>query len=178
MADVVQWVSDQLHELLGLSDRYTAEFLVSLARKAPSSAAYLQQLNDTGAITVNEEVSSFATQLWDRVPHRAAMEKPARAREREMIQQRQRNKAYQLLSDEEDQQILQETRTRAGEDGGHYLECTHLVGLTAKKVKRCNLRKKSSSQWESSSEEEEEEEEEEERGRQDKEESDSDEFEW
>ena len=102
MAEVVEWVSDRLHELLGLSDRYTAEFLVGLARKASSSESYLQQLENTGAIAINDDVRSFASQLWARVPHRAAVEKPARAREREVILQRQRNKAYQLLSDDEE----------------------------------------------------------------------------
>ena len=52
-----------LHELLGLSDRYTAEFLVGLARKASSSESYLQQLENTGAITINDDVRSFASQL-------------------------------------------------------------------------------------------------------------------
>ena len=28
-------------------------------------------------------INSFATQLWDRVPHRTAVEKPARVKERE-----------------------------------------------------------------------------------------------
>ena len=102
---MVEWVSDQLHELLGLSDRYTAEYFVGLARKAASPESYLQQLKKTGAITVNEAVSSFAGQLWNRVPHKAPAEKPARARERELILQRQRNKAYQLLSDDEDEDL-------------------------------------------------------------------------
>ena len=102
---MVEWVSDQLHELLGLSDRYTAEYFVGLARKAASPESYLQQLKKTGAITVNEAVSSFAGQLWNRVPHKAPVEKPARARERELILQRQRNKAYQLLSDDEDEDL-------------------------------------------------------------------------
>ena len=103
--EVVEWVSDQLHELLGLSDRYTAEYFVGLARKAASPESYLQQLKKTGAITVNDAVSSFAGQLWNRVPHKAPVEKPARARERELILQRQRNKAYQLLSDDEDEDL-------------------------------------------------------------------------
>ena len=102
---MVEWVSDQLHELLGLSDRYTAEYFVGLARKAASPESYLQQLTKTGAITVNDAVSSFAGQLWNRVPHKAPVEKPARARERELILQRQRNKAYQLLSDDEDEDL-------------------------------------------------------------------------
>ena len=115
MAEVVEWVSDRLHELLGLSDRYTAEFLVGLARKASSPVAYLQQLENTGAITVNDEVRSFATQ----VPHKAAVEKPARARERELVLQRQRNKAYQLLSDEEEEEEarVMAALVRSGKDG-------------------------------------------------------------
>ena len=47
-----------------------------------------------------------ATQLWDRVyvPHRTAVEKPARVKEREAILQQQRNKRYQLLMDSDEEE--------------------------------------------------------------------------
>ena len=102
--DIVDWVSDELHDLLGLSDRYTAEYLIGLAKKASSSTSYLKQLQDTGAITINDDINRFATQLWDRVPHRIAVEKPARVKEREAILQRQRNKRYQLLMDSDEEE--------------------------------------------------------------------------
>ena len=111
--NVVEWVSDELHDLLGLSDRYTAEYLTGLAKKASSLTSFLKQLQDTGAITINDDVNSFAT-LWDKVPHRTAVEKPAKVKEREAILQRQRNKRYQLLmdSDEEEDTIKRSSHTQ------------------------------------------------------------------
>ena len=108
--DIVEWVSDELHDLLGLSDRYTAEYLIGLAKKASSSTSFLKQLQDTGAITINNDVNSFATQLWDRVPHRTAVEKPARVKEREAILQRQKNKRYQLLMDSDEEDTIKKRR--------------------------------------------------------------------
>lgn len=102
MANIVSWVSDKLHDILGLSDRYTAEFLVELARKSDSGASFVKKLKDTGALDVNQAVERFAHELWSKVPRRQAVEKPARAVEREAILQRQRNRAYKLLSDSED----------------------------------------------------------------------------
>ena len=48
MADTVEWVSDQLYDILGLSDHYTAEFLVGLVKKTSSS---------------DDSVRDFASQL-------------------------------------------------------------------------------------------------------------------
>ena len=73
---------------------------MGLAKKASSSTSFLKQLQDTGAITINND----ATQLWDRVPHRTTVEKPARVKEREAILQRQRNKRYQLLMDSDEEE--------------------------------------------------------------------------
>ena len=90
MADsIIDWVSDELHDILGLSDRYTAEYLVGLARKAPSTDTFIKQLEKTGAISVNEAVTEFSHKLWQRVPHQNATEKPARARERSYTTKRE-----------------------------------------------------------------------------------------
>ena len=59
----MDWVSDELHDILGLSDRYIAEYLVGLARKASSTQNLITKLENTGAITVNEEVRQFYHQL-------------------------------------------------------------------------------------------------------------------
>ena len=118
MEDVVQWVGDELHDLLGLSDRYIAEYLVGLAKKASSSDGLIADLNDTGAITVNDNVISFAEKLWNKVPHKTVVEKPARAKEREARMQHQKNKSYQLLSDSDDETYVKmrkrSTESRAG----------------------------------------------------------------
>ena len=102
MDDVVQWVSDKLHEILGLSDKFTAEFLVGLAKSSNSSNQFVQKLEKTDAIAISPAVVSFANELWSKVPHRQPREKPARQREREIIREQERNRQYKLLSDSEE----------------------------------------------------------------------------
>ena len=139
----VSWVSDQLHELLGHSDRLTAEFLVGLAKKAQSLEAYVRKLQDTRALTVNQSVRSFAAELWGRVPHKQVTEKPARAREREILQQQARNRSYKLLSDSEDDEV----------SGAAPVRSKKREKKEAKR-KRKNLRTEKASTWESESDEE------------------------
>ena len=109
---VVSWVSDKLYELLGLSDKYTAEFLVGLASKAQSSEAFVTKLKDTGAVTLNDDVKSFAAQLWQKLPHRQATEKQARVHEREILLQQKQNKSYRLVSDPEDEEVSSAPRAK------------------------------------------------------------------
>lgn len=46
------WVNDELHTLVGMSDRNTANFIISLARKAMDTTDLVQKLADSGAIDV------------------------------------------------------------------------------------------------------------------------------
>ena len=104
MSGLVDWVSDSLHDILGLSDTYTAEFLVGLAKKRSSSEAFLKKLKDTGAVTMNDRMSSFASELWMKTPHqRVDRYQASRDKEKAAIVQRQKNKSYRLLSDDEEE---------------------------------------------------------------------------
>ena len=160
MSDLVGWVSDRLHDILGLSDRYTSEFLVSLAKKSSSLETFLRKLKDTGAITINDKVSSFASELWMKTPHQNVDRYQAsREKERAAVAQRQRNKTYQLLSDDEEQpekpsrakKPSKRKKVEELERGGEREE--RGVGSRRKR----NIRKeKASAVWESESEEEEE----------------------
>ena len=113
MSDLVTWVSDSLHDVLGLSDRHTAEFLISLAQKASSEDTFVKKLRDTGALTVNEKISTFATELWRKVPHKTVNRYQAsRDREKAAVAERQKNRAYQLLSDDEEDTSKESRRKR------------------------------------------------------------------
>ena len=144
----VSWVSDQLHELLGLSDKYIAEYLFELAKKTTSPEAYVTKLKKTGAVTVNDSMRSFAVELWGKVPHKQAVEKPARAREREIVQQQLKNRSYRLLSDSEEEES-KETAVRGGARASSKQD--------GRAKKRRNIRTKKDSAWQSGSSEEEEE---------------------
>ena len=151
MADILQWVSDQLHEILGLSDRSTAEFIVSKAKKCTSEEHFLNELKETGAIKINNSVVSFVSELWGKVPHKKKVDtyKASRDKEREAILQQQKNKSYKLLSDDD------EDDTGANSHHGRRKSSSKRVRINDKESrKRRNIRKEKTAAWESESEEE------------------------
>lgn len=143
MSDVISWVSDQLHAILGLSDRFVAEYIVGLAKKCTSPETFESKLVETRTITVNQSVRAFINELWNKVPHKQVVEKPARAREREFLLQQQHNRSYRLLSDSDEDvptKPVKSSRSRK-------------KSIEVSK-KRRNIRKEKVSTWDSESDEE------------------------
>ncbi|XP_043238204.1 pre-mRNA-splicing factor ATP-dependent RNA helicase DHX16-like [Amphibalanus amphitrite] len=98
------WVDDQLHEVLGLSDKYVSQFLIELAQRSASGDQLIDKIRDTGTIDVDARVEAFARQLHGRVPRAAAgTAKPQRAREAALADVYRRNQQYRLLSDDDDE---------------------------------------------------------------------------
>lgn len=67
MANLEQWVSDSLHDILGLSDRYVAQFMIGSARKSSSAQDFVAHLKSTGTIDINQSVIAFAQELYEKV---------------------------------------------------------------------------------------------------------------
>lgn len=67
MANLEQWVNDRLHDILGLSERYVAQFMIGTARKAASPQDFVYRLQQTGTIDINQSVTAFAHELFDKV---------------------------------------------------------------------------------------------------------------
>ncbi|XP_051262346.1 pre-mRNA-splicing factor ATP-dependent RNA helicase DHX16 [Dicentrarchus labrax] len=101
MANLEQWVNDRLHDILGLSDRYVSQFMIGTARKASSCQDFVARLEQTGTIDIDQSVIAFAQELFDKIPRKQVVEKPARAMEREAIEMDRRNRTYTLLDDSE-----------------------------------------------------------------------------
>ncbi|KAG8009853.1 putative pre-mRNA-splicing factor ATP-dependent RNA helicase mog-4 [Nibea albiflora] len=99
MANLEQWVSDRLHDILGLSDRYVSQFMIGTARKASSSQDFVTRLEQTGTIDIEPSVIAFAQELFEKIPRQQVVEKPARAMEREAIEMDRKNRTYTLLED-------------------------------------------------------------------------------
>ncbi|KAL5012827.1 hypothetical protein ScPMuIL_011378 [Solemya velum] len=98
MAQLETWVSDKLHDVLGISDKYIGQFLIGLATKSTSIDDYVDRLRETGAIDVNDSVIKFARELWDKVPHKNVV-RQSKIQEQAALQQQQKNRSYQLVSD-------------------------------------------------------------------------------
>ena len=105
------WVSDQLHDVAGISDLAIADFFVGLAQKSKSSNDLISKIESTETLTIDAKVREFASSLYEKVPKSDAgslssgqkrknenREKERAAREMEL-----KNRSYGLVhSDEED----------------------------------------------------------------------------
>ncbi|KAK7885945.1 hypothetical protein WMY93_025566 [Mugilogobius chulae] len=113
MAGLEQWVSDRLHDILGLSDRYVSQFMVGLARKSSSAEDFVERLQQTGTIDIDQSVTGFAHELYAKIPQKAVVEKPSRALEREALAMQRKNQTYTLLEDSDsDGGGARETKTK------------------------------------------------------------------
>ncbi|XP_062395625.1 pre-mRNA-splicing factor ATP-dependent RNA helicase DHX16 [Sardina pilchardus] len=109
MANLEQWVSDRLHDILGLSDRYVAQFMVGLVKKSANLPDFIGRLKQTGTIDVDQKVESFAQELFEKVPRKQVVEKPSRALERQVQAMEQKNRTYTLLEESDgDEEVTQE----------------------------------------------------------------------
>lgn len=61
------WVNDKLHDILGISDKYIAQYFVGLASKSDSPGEFIQKLKDTGTVDIDENLSAFASELFNKV---------------------------------------------------------------------------------------------------------------
>ena len=132
MAEIVSWVSDRLHEILGLSDRQVAEYVTELAKRSVSSEELKRKLESTGALnTMNTSVEAFATELWNKFPRDKPLGKPiTRATSKKST-----NVQYKLLLDDDPVEV---PLTSAGKH-------------KHKKAKR-NIRSQKATVWESDEE--------------------------
>uniref|UniRef100_A0A667X600 Pre-mRNA-splicing factor ATP-dependent RNA helicase DHX16 n=1 Tax=Myripristis murdjan TaxID=586833 RepID=A0A667X600_9TELE len=99
MANLEQWVNDRLHDILGLSDRYVAQFMIGTARKSSGPQDFVSRLQQTGTIDIDQNVIAFAQELYHKVPHQQVVEKQSRVIERQAIEMERKNRTYTLLED-------------------------------------------------------------------------------
>ena len=67
MADLDQWVKDRLHDILGLSDKHVAQFMIGTAKRSSGPEDFVSRLKKTGTIDIDQTVVSFAHELYGRV---------------------------------------------------------------------------------------------------------------
>lgn len=107
MSELTTWVSDKLHDVLGFSDKYTVEYLIGLAKNSASPESLVQRVSE--GLNVDNRMASFAAELWSKMPRKTLpAEHPYRAKERALIEQRQRFTGYSLVSDddEDEEQLI------------------------------------------------------------------------
>lgn len=69
---VEQWVNDELHSIVGISDRTISQYVLALAKRSSSTDDFIGKLRDNDALEINDGVLKFASQLMNKLP-RAGM---------------------------------------------------------------------------------------------------------
>ncbi|WKX96592.1 hypothetical protein Q1695_012769 [Nippostrongylus brasiliensis] len=68
---VEQWVNDELHSIVGISDRTICQYVLALARRSQSTDDFIGKLKDSDALEINDAVRRFASQLMSKLPRAA-----------------------------------------------------------------------------------------------------------
>lgn len=66
-AGLERWVQEELHSVLGLSERHVAQFLIGTAQRCASAEDFVQRLRDTDTLDLSGPARDFALKLWNKV---------------------------------------------------------------------------------------------------------------
>jgi pre-mRNA-splicing factor ATP-dependent RNA helicase DHX16 len=95
------WVSDKLHETMGMSDKIVVDFLITTARKTHNVGDFTSKLSTV--LEGDGDMSKVAHEIWSKVPRKSKGENANRVKERAAVQQQQINASFKmLLSDDDD----------------------------------------------------------------------------
>ncbi|KAI8467813.1 MAG: P-loop containing nucleoside triphosphate hydrolase protein [Monoraphidium minutum] len=119
------WVSDRLHELVGFSDRTTADFILAQAKKVKGSAPALGRHLAAAGLPDNAAVAAFCGELLGRLPSSSGAPGggAARAAAAEARAMQLRRSKAAAEGDEEDPTVVRDSkrsrrRWEEDEDGG------------------------------------------------------------
>lgn len=96
--DLVQWVGDSLHSLLGFSDKTLSQYFVALASKARNPAALFAELQEND-VPVTDASKGFAVELFKRVPRKAAVPQ-ATSQSSSNAAELRRSQQYKLVTED------------------------------------------------------------------------------
>ena len=66
MGSMEDWVNDKLHDIIGMSEKHVAEYLVALARKSSSQDVLVEKIKESG-IDMDDKFVDFAKELYEKV---------------------------------------------------------------------------------------------------------------
>ncbi len=98
----VAWISDALHEILGLSDATTESYIVSIAKSSKSEKDLLDKLIFDNEFPATQSTRNFAGKLFERLGPKKAVEPVIpeyKKHELELLAKRKKNESFQLLAD-------------------------------------------------------------------------------
>ena len=115
----MRWVQDQLHDVIGMSNKTMAEFMISLAKRSKSSDQLAQRLQSEFNFTAGAKTSGFSTELFSRIKPGSSSSSSKKKSKRSSGPSNkdllERSRQFSMVGDEdadEDEQLLASIRAR------------------------------------------------------------------
>jgi len=102
--DLQNYVSDKLHEVLGMSDKNVVHYLIGLGKKTDDVEKYVKELNNVLGDEGNFQ--SVAKDIWNRIPRAVKGENMNRVKERIAKAEEVENQSYKMLSDTDEEDLV------------------------------------------------------------------------
>uniref|UniRef100_A0A1I7XSZ9 RNA helicase n=1 Tax=Heterorhabditis bacteriophora TaxID=37862 RepID=A0A1I7XSZ9_HETBA len=109
---VYEWVSDELHSIVGISDRTICQFVLALAKKSSSTEDLIEKLRENDALEINSSVRKFAGELMNKLPKKALGVKPKVSRPVAVDPIFRLNNSLRVLDDDSDRITRKMVHTR------------------------------------------------------------------
>jgi hypothetical protein len=110
MTTLQDWVGDQLHGLLGMSEKNLVEYVIALAKRSRDEPTFLVSLRENG-VAITDDSRRFAVQLMKKVPRvqednkgaeqAALLKKQEKERQQKQIDLLRKNSEYTILENDE-----------------------------------------------------------------------------
>ncbi|KAL4546348.1 hypothetical protein Ndes2526B_g01575 [Nannochloris sp. 'desiccata'] len=138
------WVEDNLHALLGLSERALVDYCISLAKRTPDASRLASSLESQG-LPASSETRRFAQDLLSRLPGAAAGNNKSasayRQHERAAAELARKNQSYGLLVDDDEQEEEQKKVAPTPARQQQHLEKNGGGGSGSKAAEKKHLRR-------------------------------------
>uniref|UniRef100_A0A8R1E1W4 RNA helicase n=1 Tax=Caenorhabditis japonica TaxID=281687 RepID=A0A8R1E1W4_CAEJA len=100
---VEQFINDQLHSIVGISDRTICQYVHALAKKSRNAGDLVEKLRDSGDFPISAAIQNFAQQLMDRMPRVSVAQKQRGPSAQELAEQelKRLNRAVGVIHEEQ-----------------------------------------------------------------------------
>lgn len=101
MSSLARWVNDQLHDIIGYSDRNVADFIIEIAKKKTSQSSLVKALASAD-LPNNSKTNAFAAELLKRMPKSSELASAYREDHKKKLALLKKNESFGLLEDDDD----------------------------------------------------------------------------
>ena len=116
MSNLKQWVDDELHTILGMSDNLLTEYIVDLAKKSTSVSNLIVDLQKSADLQRTPELDKFAADLFVKLPKKqtnAVNSKEVQIRAAK--ESEHKNKSYQFIPEPKVKAPKKKSRKKSSE---------------------------------------------------------------